>query len=289
MILVIGATGTVGRPLVSRLLQGGHPVRAFTRDASRLTPAPGLEVAEGDLDRPETLAAALDGVRAVFVLSAGPDALAQELTAAELVAAAGVHRVVKLSSVAAIEPAAGCYGVDHAKAEAAFAAAVPEFTALRPSGFMTNILQWQSTIAASGTVYQCHGEIPRAVVAPADVAEAAAVCLTRPGLHGRPYQLTGPEALTSPQLVARVSAALGRPLRYVETVPRDAVAGMIGAGLPPHFAQGLLDALAAPEPARGGRPTLAVRHLTGHPATSFDTWLTRNLTAFRTLPAPLTL
>jgi uncharacterized protein YbjT (DUF2867 family) len=289
VILVIGATGTVGRPLVSRLLQGGYPVRAFTRDASRLTPTPGLEVAEGDLDRPATLAPALDGVRAVFVLSSGPDALAQELAVAELVAAAGVRRVVKLSSVAAMAPAAGCYGVDHAKAEAAFAAAVPEFTALRPSGFMTNILQWQSTIAASGTVYQCHGALPRAVVAPADVAAAAAVCLTRAGLHGRPYQLTGPEALTSPQLVARLSAALGRPLRYVETAPQDAASAMIGAGLPPHFAHGLLDALAAPEPARGGRPTLAVHHLTGRPATTFDTWLSRNLGAFRTLAAPLTL
>lgn len=69
MILVTGATGNVGGELVSVLASSGEEVRALTRGTGKYEPSAGAEVAVGDLDRPETLSAALDGVRGVFLLS----------------------------------------------------------------------------------------------------------------------------------------------------------------------------------------------------------------------------
>ncbi|MDH6129127.1 NAD(P)H-binding protein [Kitasatospora sp. GP82] len=279
MILVIGATGTVGRGVVAGLAAAGRRVRAFTRDAAAAAAGlgPGVELAEGDLARPQTVRAALDGVDGVFVLSLGPDAAEHESAVAEEVRRCRVRRVVKLSSVAADEPAAGSYGRAHAAGELAFARSGAEWTALRAAAFMSNVVQWRASIAAESRVYQTYGDIPRAVVDPADVAAAAVECLTSDGHGGRIYRLTGPEALTAPQQAARIAAALGRPLEYVEA-PREAAAeAMAAGGLPPAFAAGLLDALADSDPRRGGTPLPTVRHLTGCPAGTFDTWLASHL------------
>ncbi|AUG78926.1 nucleoside-diphosphate sugar epimerase [Kitasatospora sp. MMS16-BH015] len=276
MILVIGATGTVGREVVAGLTAAGHRVRAFTRAAARAGFGPGVEPAEGDLARPETVRAALAGVDGVFVLSAGPDAAAHEAAVAEAVRRGGVRKVVKLSSVAADEPVVGAYGHAQADAERAFARSGAEWTALRAAGFMSNVLQWRASIAAEGRVYQTYGDIPRAVVDPADVAAAAVVCLTSEGHGGRIYRLTGPEALTAPEQAAKVARLLGRPLEYVEAPPEAAARAMAAGGLPPAFAAGLLDALADPDPRRGGTPLPTVQELTGRPAGTFDAWLLRH-------------
>ncbi|MFI6850138.1 NAD(P)H-binding protein [Kitasatospora sp. NPDC050467] len=280
MILVTGATGTVGRLVTAGLAAAGRPVRAFTRDAARAGLGPGVEVAEGDLDRPESVRAALDGVDALFALTAGPDAPRHEALLAAELRRRPVRRVVKLSSVAADRPAAGSYGLAHATAERDFARTGAEWTALRAAGFMSNVLQWRGSVLAERAVHQTYGGVPRAVVDPADVAAAAVVCLTTAGHGGRVYRLTGPQALTAPQQAERLSALLGHPLRYVEAPRRAAFEAMTGGGLPPAFADGLLDALADPDPARGGTPLPTVQDLTGRPPGTFDAWLARHRAAF---------
>ncbi|GAA2150418.1 NAD(P)H-binding protein [Kitasatospora kazusensis] len=283
MILVLGATGTVGRGVVAGLAAAGRPVRALTRDAARAARSglpPGVELAEGDLGRPQTLCAAFDGVDAVFALSTGPDAARQDAAVAQEAGRRRVRRLVRLSSVAADAPAVGSYGSAQADAELAFARTGAEWTMLRAAGFMSNVLQWRASIAAEGRAYQTYGGIPRAVVDPADIAAAAVACLTSDGHGGRVYRLTGPQALTAPGQLARIAALLGRPLEYVEA-PREAAArAMAEGGLPPEFAAGLLDALADPDPRRGGTPLPTVHRLTGRPAGTFDAWLLRHRDAF---------
>src|SRR5436190_1271738 len=94
MILVTGATGNVGSELVTQLAAEKQPVRALVRDPGRITLPGEVEVVAGDLDRPASLAPALDGVRALFLLGGHrdmPGLLGQ-------IREAGVRHVVLLSS-----------------------------------------------------------------------------------------------------------------------------------------------------------------------------------------------
>jgi uncharacterized protein YbjT (DUF2867 family) len=73
-VLVVGATGQVGSEVVRQLSQRGTPVRALVRVGSayhHLRDLPGVELAFGDLLRPETLRGALDGVGAVIATANG--------------------------------------------------------------------------------------------------------------------------------------------------------------------------------------------------------------------------
>lgn len=280
MIVVLGSTGTVGRHVAADLVATGHRVRAFTRSRARARALfdDRVEIAEGDLGVPGTVLAALADADGVFVVSTGPDALAQELTVADAVRRRGVRRVVKLSSVAAIPPVTDSYGAAHGAAECAFAESGAEWTALRAAAFMSNVRQWKSSIRSESKVYQPCSDIPRAVIDPRDVAAVAVACLTTHGHHGRAYQLTGPEALTASQQAAKISAALGRPLELVDIGPDAAIDAMSGSGMPRQFARGLLAALADPDPRRGALPLPTVRQVTGRPPATFDAWLARHLT-----------
>ena len=73
-ILVIGATGTVGRQVVSRLVDTGTQVRAMARNPGAARLPPQVEVVRGDLTLPETLDGCFDGIDTVFLVWTAPPA-----------------------------------------------------------------------------------------------------------------------------------------------------------------------------------------------------------------------
>jgi uncharacterized protein YbjT (DUF2867 family) len=277
MFTVFGATGTVGRLVVAELVARGEKVRAFARDPARAGFGPGVEIAVGDLADSASVEPALAGADGVFMLSSGPDALTHDLTVAEHVARQRVSRVVKLSSVAAMPPVTNAYSASHARAEAAFAATGTELTVLRCAAFMSNLTQWSWSIAAENRIYHSHGEIPRAMIDPADIAAVAALALCGNGFPGI-HQLTGPVAYTAPDAARAVSAVLGRELDYVEADPALGRQAMIGAGLPADFVDGLLTEMAIPDPERGGVPLPTVLELLGREPRSLTDWLAEHKT-----------
>lgn len=272
MFTVFGATGTVGRLVVAELLAHGEKVRAFVRDPARAGFGPSVELAIGDLTDSASVEPALTGADGVFMLSSGPDALTHDLIVAEQVARQRIPRVVKLSSVAAMPPVTNTYAASHARAEAAFAATGTELTVLRCAAFMSNLTQWSWSIAAERRIYHSHGQIPRAMIDPADIAAVAALALHGSGFPGI-HQLTGPVAYTAPEAARAVSAALGRELEYVEADPALGRKAMVGAGLPEEFVDGLLAEMAIPDPERGGVPLPTVRELLGREPRSLTDWL----------------
>lgn len=257
---VFGATGRVGREVVRLLVEANQTVRAFTRNPMRADLPAGVEVVGCDLGEPETLAAKLAGIERLFLLTTGPQALDHDRNVA---AVPGIRRVVKLSSVAAMPPTGNVYAAAHAEGEYVVQVACPEWTMLRPAAFMSNMEYWLPPIEAERTVHASFGSIPRAVVDPRDVAAVAVRALVEDSHIGETYTITGPEALTVPEQVDRLSRVANTPLEYVDVPGSAARAGMIGGGMPPELVDGLVAELADPDPRRGGIPLPTVERVTG--------------------------
>jgi hypothetical protein len=99
VILVTGATGTIGREVVAQLLVAGEKVRALTRNPSRAQLDEKVELVAGDLNQPETLAKAVEGVERIFSLALGPQLGIQEASLAQAAKKAGARHIVKLSGL----------------------------------------------------------------------------------------------------------------------------------------------------------------------------------------------
>ncbi|WP_219412702.1 NAD(P)H-binding protein [Pseudonocardia nigra] len=269
--LVTGATGTIGRRVVEELVRAGHPVRALTRNAAAADLPVGVEVAEGDLTRPETLRPALRGVTALHLLSAsgadhvplesGPDIV-------DLAAAAGVRRVVVLGT--------GAEG----PVEEAVAASDLEWSRLAPVDYMANTLGWAGSIRTEGVVREPFGGRLTASADEADVAAVVATLLVHGGHPGQTHRLTGPEALTPADKVRAIGAATGRSIEFVELGVAEARAQWLAEGWPAEGVEFMLD-MWATVPAEVGVVTTAVEQVTGRPPRSFAQWAAEHADAFR--------
>lgn len=235
MILVTGATGNVGGELVQQLRRAGRHVRALVRGAPRTLP-PGVGVASGDLDEPESLSPALEGVRSVFLLGGRRDmpALLRE------VRRSGVEHVVLLTSrsVEGGHPTNAIVALWRASEEAVRSSGVA-WTILRPSGFMSNALRWRPQLRAGDLVRGPFPDVPIALVDPADVAAVAGEVLGSGRHHGQSHLLSGPEALTPAEQVRILGAALGRRLRFEGQVGAEAKAELAKV-FPPDFVEAQL-------------------------------------------------
>ncbi|MDK9495339.1 SDR family oxidoreductase [Streptomyces katrae] len=279
MILVTGATGTVGREVLRRLSPDLR-VRAMARQPDRLAQESGTaETVRGDYDDPESLALALDGVDSVFLVTSrvGRDDDARFLRIAR---SAGVRHVVKLSAAAVEDGDADDLITRWQREnEDLLRGSGMEWTLLRPRSFMSNALSWASSIRSDGVVRALYGESANSCVDPRDIAEAAVRTLTAPGHAGRAYALTGPRALTAAEQTAQLAELLGRPLRFEELDPAQARAQW-SARYPEPLVEALLSS--AERQRRGAKAGVggSVEELTGRPAGSFRAWAGDHLAAF---------
>ncbi|MCA2215264.1 NAD(P)H-binding protein [Jidongwangia harbinensis] len=279
MILITGATGTIGRELVRHLAAEGVPVRALTRDPARLADRPGVQVVPGDFADPGSLARAADGVSAVFLLSTGPGLPAHDEAMVRAAVGAGVRRLVKLSTMVTDEPALRL-AAWHRPGEAAVRESGLDWTVLRPSTFASNALQWAGPIRAGRPVANLSGTGTQGFVDPVDVAAVAAAALTGGGHGGRTYTLTGPDLLTVPDQAAVLAGVLGRPVRTEDVPPERAREYLLGGGTPPEWVDLILEG--SGYVAAGGVAVLTddVATVLGRPPRSFREWAERHRSAF---------
>jgi uncharacterized protein YbjT (DUF2867 family) len=279
-ILVTGATGNVGSRLVRRLKEGGRAVRAFARNLSGNTPE-GVEAAAGDFTDKAALARAMEGVTAVYLLSAGDQLAAHEANAIEAARAAGVQLVVKHSVAGAQYNAPGFPSWHRAGEERLEASGIP-YVFLRPASFASNALYWAGSIKEQGRVYSALGEAAVPVIDPEDIAEAAAIVLTTPGHEGKAYELSGPEALTTAQQVEAIGRVIGRDLKFL-SVPDDAARqALLGMAMSPAYVEAMVSLFQMFRNIGRIEPyPRDVETLTGHKARSFGQWAEANAAAFR--------
>jgi len=277
-ILVTGATGSVGRLLVDELVAAGAggQVRALTNNPAKAALPSGVEVAEGYLGRPSSLPAALKGVDTVYL--APLPALVDEFVVHAL--EAGVRRVVALSgSPAEYEAEGDPSGWHYYKLERAIEEAGFEWTHLRPGQFMNNTLDWAESIKSEGVVRAPYPDAAQTPIDLGDIAAVARVVLLDESFTGRKLMMSGPEAITQPEEVELIGAAIGRPLRFEELSPEEAVAAWTPF-MGKETAEWLVDGFRmmseykmAPEP--------TVLEVTGREALSYREWAVRNADAFR--------
>ncbi|MEV6769062.1 NAD(P)H-binding protein [Nocardia sp. NPDC051030] len=281
MIVVTGATGNVGSTLVRSLAEAGEKVVAVSRGEKPVDLPAGVEHRRADIGDLGELAAAVAGADKMFLLITGPQLVSGPAPeqVLETVAAAGVRRLVFLSSQGAVTRPGGDGYARTLAFEKALAASDLEWTAVRPGGFATNTFAWIEPVRTQRTVFAPFGDIGLPVVDPADIAAVAAVALREDGHDGQVYTVTGPEAVTPRQQAEALAAALGEPLPFVE-LTREQARGNMLRFMPESVADHTLEIL--------GTPTVAeqevspdVQRVLGRPATSYAEWAQRNIPAYR--------
>ena len=271
MILITGATGTVGSEVIAALLptQAGH-MRVLTRNPGAVFPDGAQKVVAdlGDSD----LAPVLDGVHAVFLLTDGLHIAAHDHRLVAAAQRAGVERIVKLSVRNVGHDATDPITTLHRAGEEAIRDSGIGWTFLRPTAFMSNALNWAGMIAADQVVYAPFAVGRAAVVDPADIAAVAAACLTQDGHNHRVYEVTGPEPLSPSDQVAILSQVLGSDLRYAEADPASALAQMVSYGMPKELAYAVIELFRSTVEPYNSEPTGDITAVTGRPARSFTDW-----------------
>ena len=219
-ILVIGATGRVGRHVVDQLLQRDAAVRVLTRDPAKANFPAEVDVVQGDPLDIDALRTAFTGVNALFLLNAVTgDEFAQALITLNIAREAGVDRVVYLSVFAADRAVNVPHFAVKSGAERMIEQMEFNATILRPTYFIDNEHMIKDVILNHGVYPIPVGGKGIAMVDARDIAEVAAIELVRranaPGkLPIETINIVGPDTLTGQDIAAIWSDVLGRPIVY---------------------------------------------------------------------------
>ncbi|MFF4653822.1 NAD(P)H-binding protein [Streptomyces sp. NPDC001380] len=287
-LVLIANAGGVGRTVLERLRAQDVPVRVMVRrDDDRATAlrALGAEVAVGDLTRPESVDAALEGVRRMyFAMPVSPDhLLAATVTATVARGHAGLDGLVDMSQMTVSQMTATSTAESYQQRLHWLAEQVLDWSGLpvvhmRPTSFLDNPLF--TTLAArsireNGTIALPFGTGRTSPVAVADVARVVATVLRDPAPHvGHVYELTGPRTVGIAEMAEEFSRALGRPVSYAD-VPLDRwlTEVLAAVGLPPHAEQHIATMARLHRENRYDRASDDVERVTGVPAQGIEAFV----------------
>ncbi|MBI5446022.1 MAG: SDR family oxidoreductase [Deltaproteobacteria bacterium] len=282
MILVIGGTGNVGRPLVHALLARKAGFRVLVREPDRAFDLPpGAAWSVGNLSEPDALARAMEEAHAVFLLSpAHPDLARLQRNAVDSARRAGVGRIVKSSALWASRTSESRLARMHGEVEEYIRGTGLRFTFLRPNFFAQNLLGDAPLVRREAALFAPLGDAAVSFVDARDVGEAAAAVLMEDGHDGNSYPLTGPEPLTYAELARMLSRTTGKLVRYVAADPTEYRGSVLAAGGPAWYADALGELFGL---ARHGEASLVtdwVERLIGRPARTVAAFLDENAGAF---------
>ena len=217
-ILVIGATGRVGRHVVDQLLHRDAQVRVLTRDPAKASFPAGVEVVQGDLLDIHGLRAAFSGISTLFLLNAVTgDEFTQAIITLNVAREAAIERVVYLSVFDADRAVNVPHFAVKSGAERMLEAMDFGATILRPTYFIDNEVMVKDVILQHSVYPMPIGNKGVAMVDARDIAEVAAIELIRrenapTKLPNETINLVGPDTLTGQDIAAIWSEVLGRPV-----------------------------------------------------------------------------
>lgn len=262
-ILVIGASGTVGKPLVELLRGKGHEVvRATSRE-------PGTDQVKLDLVTGAGIAAAFAGVERAFVLAPpghnNQDVLLQPVFAAAK--ASGLKKLVLMTAMGANADPRSPFR----KAEVALEQSGIPYNIIRPNWFMQNFNSyWLHGITTQGKILLPVGKAKGSFIDARDIAAVAAELVTRSDFDGRDFDLTGAEALDHDHVAALLSRETATRIEFQDITNEAMLAGLLAAQLPQAYAEFMVVILGYFKLGYSELITDAVATITGRPPIRFE-------------------
>jgi uncharacterized protein YbjT (DUF2867 family) len=288
MILVTGATGKIGNQLVQDLSarKSAFTVLVRSKKAADDFEFKGIKTVLGDFERPDSLGSALANIETVFLLTTPkPDGVSIERKFLAACKTQRVKHVVRLSAIGANPWAASALLRIHGKCESLLEVSGLDWTILRPTIFMQNLVPFIGpTVAKESTLYAPAGDARMPWVDTRDIAAVAGAVLTTKGHEGLVHEITGPEALTYTQVAECLSSQLDRQITYVDVPEGAAHQSMVAMGMSPWLAEGMIT-LYQHFKANGATalPLGTVERLVGRPPRTLAAYLKENAAAFKSL------
>jgi uncharacterized protein YbjT (DUF2867 family) len=287
MILVTGASGTVGKAVLNEVARSGAKHKAMYRSADEAGKAPrGTQTVIADFAKKETLAAALRDVDSVYlVCSPIPELVQLESNMIEACLAGGVKHIVLNSALGAGDYAKS-FPSWHRKVEDKLKSTGISFTILRPNSFHQNVVTYFApSIRAQSVFYSSMRNARTSYLDVRDIAAVAAKALAGGEHRGKTYELNGPEALTYAELAEKISKHAGRPVQYAN-IPADAQRNaMLDQGMPTWQVDALLDLQGYYTSGNGGAVDQLLPTLLGRPPITMDRFLAEFAGEFRSQAA----
>jgi uncharacterized protein YbjT (DUF2867 family) len=282
MILVTGATGIVGQHVVRELFERGAPVRAFVRDQGKAAALFGddIELAVGDFSDAAFIRGALAGAETVYLAANGPRQVEYENRVIDAAHAAGVARIVKLSSRSEIGSRVPFWDWTARIERHLFEAEVPAVS-VRATLSMANLLGSAQSVREQGKLFAPADGARIAWSHPQDVAAVAVVLLIEEGHEEQIYTVSGPEAVTYDEIAATLAAHIDRPVEFIPVSDEAAREGFGAAGLPDWLADGLIPLFAMLREGVQSSTTDTVGRLTGREPRTLAQFLADHADAFR--------
>lgn len=271
--LVTGATGNTCSILIPALINAGQEVRAFVRNekkAQHLRDA-GAEIYVGDLDRPETIDKALEGIDQVYLCTwNGPTASQQGINVINAIKRVGAKPFVVRHSAFGSKGSRIIQQID--EVDKALKTSGLRWTSIKPTFFMQNLMMAAPSVKSDGKIYWDWAEGKAGMIDIRDVAESALGALTGKAEEGREYILTGPKSISMHDVATSFAKKLGKPVDYIPVPHKASKEAMMGMGFPEFIVDGYIE---LNEGFRNGVADTSnenVKVLTGHAARSVDSF-----------------
>ena len=283
-ILITGATGNVGAELTKLLSAQKVPFRAMVRslqETDKLSALEGAELVVGDFNDEKSVVRTLKDVERAFLLTnSSEQAENQQSKFVDAARRAGIKHIVKLSQWAADESSPVRFLRYHAAVERKIKDSGIDYTFLRPNLFMQGLLGFRESIVKQNKFFAAIGDAKISVVDVRDIAKAAAAALTENGHEGKTYNITGTEALSHYEMTEKLSAAVSRPIEFVDVSPEAMREALVAAGFSDWQADGLIEDYAHYARGEAAETAAGIEEATGKSPGSFDDFARDYASAF---------